>query len=444
MAAAAGRLIPDLPDDVALSCLARVPRGVYGSLKLVCRSWRAAIEGSELYTQRSQLGATESWLHLIPLRSANWFAFSPVLSRWFALPWQGPRFIRCVEVLGRYLLAFGTDDDTGGSYPFCHVNKVSVFDSVTSQWSDGPPFPRQLKLSDAIGAHGKVVLFSSVIGQCLYMGVSSRPGEVVAMRLSEDREGGEGGKSGEQRRSGGEGGENAGDGGDGEKGGSRLGRKAEVSGLQEKGSSGAMESHGEEEVWWEAREAWGEDEEGVGEEQGEERKERKGEARRQERKKATKWKWEELPTPSCPGCSPHLSFALNGAWHIYSGALLPTLEPSILSFHPSSLSWTQPSSLKQIYNSGKTSDIVTSLGLGIPGWRADLAKKIITLWRASGVLRHLAVLDDGLVVSTGGGRLAGGGEGDLRAWVEEEKAWRKLSDLPFDGRSARLRVLISI
>ncbi|CAI5486194.1 unnamed protein product [Closterium sp. Naga37s-1] len=165
MATAVGCLIPGLPDDVALSCLARVPRGLYGSLKLVCRSWRAAIEGSELYTQRSHLGATESWLHLIPLRSPLWFAYSPVLSRWFILPWRGPRFVRCVEVVGRYLLAFGTDDDSGGSYPFCHVNKVAVFDSSTGRWSDGPPFPRQLKLSDAIGAHGKVVLFSSVIGR---------------------------------------------------------------------------------------------------------------------------------------------------------------------------------------------------------------------------------------------------------------------------------------
>ncbi|CAI5952327.1 unnamed protein product [Closterium sp. NIES-64] len=170
-----GCLLPGLPDDVALSCLARVPRGLYGSLKLVCRSWHAAIEGSELYTQRSNLGATESWLHLIPLRSPHWFAYSPVLSRWFALPWRGPRFVRCVEVVGRYLLAFGTDDDSGGSYPFCHVNKVAVFDSSTGRWSEGPPFPRQLKLSDTIGAHGKVVLFSSVISRCVYMALLISP-----------------------------------------------------------------------------------------------------------------------------------------------------------------------------------------------------------------------------------------------------------------------------
>ncbi|CAI5471866.1 unnamed protein product [Closterium sp. Yama58-4] len=289
MTTAVGCLIPGLPDDVALSCLARVPRGLYGSLKLVCRSWCAAIEGSELYTTRSH-------------RKVLSFDFlTAVLSRWFVLPWRGPRFVRCVEVVGRYLLAFGTDDDSGGSYPFCHVNKVAVFDSSTGAWSEGPPFPRQLKLSDAIGAHGKVVLFSSVIGRCVYMGVSSRPGEVVAMRLT-----------------------------------------------------------------------------------------------------TTKWTWTELPSPSCPACSPYLSFALNGDWHIFSGALLPSLEPSILSFHPSTHSWSQPSSLKEIYSSSQTADIVTSLGLGIPGWRADLAKKIISSWRTGGGLRHLAVLDGGLVVSVGG------------------------------------------
>ncbi|CAI5474801.1 unnamed protein product, partial [Closterium sp. Yama58-4] len=161
---------------------------------------------------RSHIGATESWLHLIPLRSPFWFAYSPVLSRWFALPWRGPRFVRCVEVVGRYLLAFGTDDDSGGSYPFCHLS--------TRCLERGPPVPRQLKLSDAIGAHGKVVLFSSVIGRCVYMGVSSRPGEVVAMRLSEDLEGADWGGSG-------------GDGGGGEKGGWRVKRNNDMNGYVE-------------------------------------------------------------------------------------------------------------------------------------------------------------------------------------------------------------------
>ncbi|CAI5493225.1 unnamed protein product [Closterium sp. Naga37s-1] len=285
-----GCLLPGLPDDVALSCLARVPRGLYGSLKLVCRSWHAAIEGSELYTQRSNLGATESWLHLIPLRSSHWFAYSPVLSRWFALPWRGPRFVRCVEVVGRYLLAFGTDDDSGGSYPFCHVNKVAVFDSSTGRWSEGPPFPRQLKLSDTIGAHGKVVLFSSVIGRCVYMGVSSRPGEVVAMRLSEEVGGAKGGAD-----SGGEGGgergadsgRSGGGGGGGEKGGWRVKRNNGMNGyvgrtvqnfrVQGSGSDGGMAEESEEEVWWEAREAWVEEKEGEEEEEeGEEEGDREG------------------------------------------------------------------------------------------------------------------------------------------------------------------------
>lgn len=58
------RLIPALPDELALLCLARVPRAQHAVLSAVCRSWQRLLQGRILYDIRQELSLTEEWLFL--------------------------------------------------------------------------------------------------------------------------------------------------------------------------------------------------------------------------------------------------------------------------------------------------------------------------------------------------------------------------------------------
>uniref|UniRef100_A0A1J3CIQ7 F-box/kelch-repeat protein n=1 Tax=Noccaea caerulescens TaxID=107243 RepID=A0A1J3CIQ7_NOCCA len=68
---------PSLPDDLVVSCLARVSRLYYPSLSLVSKSFRSLIASPELYETRSSLGRTESCLYVClrfpPDPKPRWF-----------------------------------------------------------------------------------------------------------------------------------------------------------------------------------------------------------------------------------------------------------------------------------------------------------------------------------------------------------------------------------
>ncbi|CAA7012917.1 unnamed protein product [Microthlaspi erraticum] len=55
---------PSLPDDLLMSCLARVSRLYYPTLSLVSKSFRSLLASPELYKARSLLGHTESCLYV--------------------------------------------------------------------------------------------------------------------------------------------------------------------------------------------------------------------------------------------------------------------------------------------------------------------------------------------------------------------------------------------
>ncbi|CAH8349095.1 unnamed protein product [Eruca vesicaria subsp. sativa] len=71
------QLIPSLPDDVALNCLARVPRHHHPNLSLVSKTFRSLPKSPLLYTTRSLLSATETILYVAiripPSTGARWF-----------------------------------------------------------------------------------------------------------------------------------------------------------------------------------------------------------------------------------------------------------------------------------------------------------------------------------------------------------------------------------
>ncbi|KAG2303571.1 hypothetical protein Bca4012_062314 [Brassica carinata] len=83
------RLIPNLPDELSIQILARLPRICYSSVRLVSRRWRSAVSTSEVYTLRKELGTTEEWLYVLTKGredKLSWYALDPVSTRWQRLP----------------------------------------------------------------------------------------------------------------------------------------------------------------------------------------------------------------------------------------------------------------------------------------------------------------------------------------------------------------------
>ncbi|KAF8086465.1 hypothetical protein N665_0624s0006 [Sinapis alba] len=83
------RLIPNLPDELSIQILARLPRICYSSVRLVSRRWRSAVSTSEVYTLRKELGITEEWLYVLTKGQEDkllWYALDPVSTRWQRLP----------------------------------------------------------------------------------------------------------------------------------------------------------------------------------------------------------------------------------------------------------------------------------------------------------------------------------------------------------------------
>lgn len=54
-----------LPDDLAVACLIRVPRGDHWKLRLVCRRWSRLLAGNYFYGLRRRLGLAEQWVYAV-------------------------------------------------------------------------------------------------------------------------------------------------------------------------------------------------------------------------------------------------------------------------------------------------------------------------------------------------------------------------------------------
>lgn len=83
------RLFPNLPDELSIQILARLPRICYSNVRLVSWRWRSAVSTSELFTLRKQLGKTEEWLYVLTKGQDDnllWYALDPVSTRWQRLP----------------------------------------------------------------------------------------------------------------------------------------------------------------------------------------------------------------------------------------------------------------------------------------------------------------------------------------------------------------------
>lgn len=97
------RIIPTLPDELSFQILARLPRIYYLKMKMVSRTWKVAITGSELAQLRRELGLTEEWLYILTRVEANkleCYALDPLFQKWQRLP-SMPSFANEADSTGR-------------------------------------------------------------------------------------------------------------------------------------------------------------------------------------------------------------------------------------------------------------------------------------------------------------------------------------------------------
>ncbi|XP_006301280.2 F-box/kelch-repeat protein At4g23580 [Capsella rubella] len=133
-----------LPDDLILSCLARISRLHYPSLSLVSKRFRILIASKELYQTRILLGRIESSLYVC-FRSYRHYT-NPL--RWFTLcqrlhnaekvlvPIPSPNspvdFKTTVVAVGHYIYAIG------GFVNYNALSTVMVMDCRSNTWSEAP------------------------------------------------------------------------------------------------------------------------------------------------------------------------------------------------------------------------------------------------------------------------------------------------------------------
>lgn len=132
-------IIPGLPDDLALGCLARLSHGYHGLLATVSKRWRDVMCSDDYSDYKAREGWCGDWLFVLTEGARNqWIAYDPEADRWHPIPlrphlqerwWSG---FSCVCVNNKFLVI-------GGSYgksewPFIS-NEVVQFDPFRKEWS---------------------------------------------------------------------------------------------------------------------------------------------------------------------------------------------------------------------------------------------------------------------------------------------------------------------
>ncbi|GAQ85161.1 Galactose oxidase/kelch repeat superfamily protein [Klebsormidium nitens] len=195
-AAAADRLaeltlIPGLTNDVAMQCLARVPRGLYAGLSSVSRAWKEALTSREILDTRKRLGCAEEWLYVLMRTDAgtDWRCWDPATNRWRHLA-PTPKTLdprESADVLavdGRVLLIRRQQEPhcSGKAVYLGHffVQDVCLYDPFTNTWE------RRTSMLEAREAFAAAVLGSEVIvAGGLTHGIRTR--SVEAYNVATDR-----------------------------------------------------------------------------------------------------------------------------------------------------------------------------------------------------------------------------------------------------------------
>ncbi|XP_027077475.1 F-box/kelch-repeat protein SKIP6-like [Coffea arabica] len=163
------QLIPKLPDDVSIDCLARVPSSHYRDLSLVSKTWHSAITSSTLLTARSRLRTTQTFLYL-NLRidnSVDWYTLVPNCQNPQKLIFPLPR--NRVQPVGPALAVLGPKIYViGGAFDGIPSNSMWVYDCRFNRWEEGPRMKVGREFAGAGVVDGKIY----VLGGCVVDGTA--------------------------------------------------------------------------------------------------------------------------------------------------------------------------------------------------------------------------------------------------------------------------------
>ncbi|XP_043722617.1 F-box/kelch-repeat protein SKIP6 [Telopea speciosissima] len=160
-------LLPNLPDDVALQCIARVPHFYHSDLSLVSKSWRSLLRSPIFFSTRNRLNCTQQFLFInvrIHGSSFKWFALDHTPSNT-----QNPRNLSPVppipsQAIGSAFVVIGPRIYVlGGSLNDIPSSTVWIFDSRFSRWEIGPKMRVGREFAAAGVLNGKIY----VMGGCL-------------------------------------------------------------------------------------------------------------------------------------------------------------------------------------------------------------------------------------------------------------------------------------
>lgn len=138
-------LICGLPDDIAISCLARIPRSYHAAPRCVSKRWRDLMGSKELYSYRRKHNLDETWIYALcrdKYDQTCCYTLDPSSSRRSWKPIQGipPRILKRkgvgIAVLGKkvYLL---------GGCGWCEdaSDEVYCYDASMNSWSEAASLP---------------------------------------------------------------------------------------------------------------------------------------------------------------------------------------------------------------------------------------------------------------------------------------------------------------
>lgn len=136
-------LIPGLPDDVALSCLARVPRKYHPVLNCVSKRWRELVASEECASYRLSHHLEETWIYSLCRDKSEQlclYALDPDQYRrgWRQIHGLPSSFLKRkgvgFEVLGRKIYLFG-----GCGWIEDATDEVYSYDASMNIWAKASP-----------------------------------------------------------------------------------------------------------------------------------------------------------------------------------------------------------------------------------------------------------------------------------------------------------------
>jgi hypothetical protein len=141
-----GSIIPGLPDDLGLRCLAKMSHGHHGLLETVSKGWRDLIRSSDYAAFKAREGWCGDWLFVLTDGSrTEWVAYDPQADTWHPLPKISTALpecehfgFSCVCVCNRLLVIGGSYKPLEPAFPHQSpsiTNDVLQFDPYKKQWT---------------------------------------------------------------------------------------------------------------------------------------------------------------------------------------------------------------------------------------------------------------------------------------------------------------------